>query len=639
MTENRKIYQPFCQAVLAIALLLSFYETFAQSKSLSADQLFRQAQFETNLNKDYNKAIQLCKRALRMAPVNLDIRQLLGKLYLLSGETGLARIELKRVLARQPANIDVLNNLISVEINDKNFTAAMLYINSAARYKPDNIDLKLKKADVYAQQYKYAAALQISEKLYQTYPREKKVKQTYVEHLAGFSVLKRDSGDTAEAITLLEKAYFADPSDKDILLSLVNINYHSNNLDKAVFYCDKALEENRNDITFIIKKASILFESGKYDMATQTSMTLLKLDSNNTRFKSMYTEQLMAAHQKFVDSDEWNASLQLFRSAEEVMLNDSIVYITLATIYFNVKKYDSTLYYCELGLKSYPDDPSFLLKKVASLEAQGKYKAASVAAGKLAARDPGNLYYRQYAMSLKSRSFKNQLGLLYLHSMFNNEIKPADIASLQYIRFHKKGSIGARVNFGRRASGDGIQFEAETYLTHNKRAYSYALAGWSPSDIFPGWRFSYSLFSTLGKGWELETGARYLYADSISTISGVLSLGKYWYSNFTNLRGFLVYDEGNWYQSYLLSHRFYLNDKKDYLSFFGSVGSIPDDRSRNFLYNSTLGFSTWGAGIGFQKTFSTATTVNLTGSWTYQKTSEITSYDQYDIYISLLRKF
>ncbi len=632
-------YGNIVTAFLITALLLNGLKVSAQQKKVSSDDLFRQAQYEANTRQDYKTAIQLCKKALMKAPGDTDIRQLLGKLYLLTGETELSRIELKRVLARQPGNQDVLNNLISIAIYEKNYDEALGYINTALKYYPKNQELILKKADMLALMKNYSQAVILSEKLYQSFPDNKKYREAYADHLAGLSVLKLKNSDTSGAVASLEKAISLSPENKDILLYLVNINYITRDFSKSIYYCDKALKLDQRDTVFLLKKSSVLFETGQVYPASQTSVELVKLYPGNSGFRQMYINQLMAGYKKSNNQNKWDSSLIAFTDADQVIPNDSIILAALTSINFNMKKYDTCLYYSEKGLKIYPEDVFFLQHKVASLEALGKYKAASGAASKLSGLNPGNNDLKQYARMLKMKSYKNQIGLLYVHSFFDSDIKPADIASLQYIRFHGKGSIGGRVNLGRRANGDGIQLEAETYLKHNKSYYSYALAGWSPSEIFPAMRFSYSLFSNLGKGWEGELGARYLNADSINTISGVLSLGKYWKNNLTNIRGFLINDAGKWYHSYLFTNRFYLNDTKDYLSIFGSLGSIPDDRSRNFQFNSTLGFLSWSAGVGFQKTISTATTFNLTGSWTQQKTSETSSYNQYDIYISLLRMF
>ena len=165
------------------------------------------------------------------------------------------------------------------------------------------------------------------------------------------------------------------------------------------------------------------------------------------------------------------------------------------------------------------------------------------------------------------------------------------------------------------------------------------VAGWASNDVLPQWRAGYSLFKNLGKNWEGELGARYLYAGGENVWSGVWSASKTWKKNWTNFRGYIINDAGEWYHAYTLTSRFFLKKPNEYVSFIGGLGTSPDDRSRNFQINSLLGFLAHSAGMGIQKTIKTNTIVNLTGVWTNQRIAEKQSYNQYDITFTLLQMF
>jgi hypothetical protein len=82
-----------------------------------------------------------------------------------------------------------------------------------------------------------------------------------------------------------------------------------------------------------------------------------------------------------------------------------------------------------------------------------------------------------------------------------------------------------------------------------------------------------------------------------------------------------------------------MNRQQDYIQFNAGLGTSPDDRSRLIQFPKLAGLLTRSVGAGYQKTFSYRTTVGLSGTWINQKITPTSFQNQYDINITLLRKF
>ncbi|MEO7531410.1 MAG: YaiO family outer membrane beta-barrel protein, partial [Sediminibacterium sp.] len=209
----------------------------------------------------------------------------------------------------------------------------------------------------------------------------------------------------------------------------------------------------------------------------------------------------------------------------------------------------------------------------------------------------------------------------------------------QYLRRFEKGSITGKLNYGDRPAGMGIQGGVDIYYNHDSAYYSNLFLNASSGKAFPYWQGGYSLFRNFKKGWEGELGVRYLGFDSIHNYTTTASVGKYINSTWLNVRGYYTYNTKEWFQSYQLTARQYLNDKNDYLSLIAGLGNIPDDQSLNYQLNNFSGITSKSLGIGFQKTLRYRTTLQVFFNYNNLQVTQAKKIDQYDVYITLLRNF
>ncbi len=72
------------------------------------------------------------------------------------------------------------------------------------------------------------------------------------------------------------------PNHLDAISALIDVEYWTNDLVKALVYCDEGLKNDPNHRDFLYKKAQIFEKQGKYKEASENIYLLLKMDSGHT---------------------------------------------------------------------------------------------------------------------------------------------------------------------------------------------------------------------------------------------------------------------------------------------------------------------------------------------------------------------
>jgi hypothetical protein len=90
----------------------------------------------------------------------------------------------------------------------------------------------------------------------------------------------------------------------------------------------------------------------------------------------------------------------------------------------------------------------------------------------------------------------------------------------------------------------------------------------------------------------------------------------------------------------ILTVRYYLRDNQtEYFSATAGYGNAPDDFSTAYFLAENSSYKTVSCGAGYRKFFSYRTSLGITASWYNIKTNIDAYRNQYDIYISVQRRF
>ncbi|MFB6457384.1 tetratricopeptide repeat protein [Chitinophaga sp. Hz27] len=574
---------------------------------------------------------------LRDRLVNLEIQS--GRQYMAEEQYDLALAAFQTGLKISPRDTTLLGLIINTYSSLKDNKAALKATDNALSFYPDNEKFLLRKASLLETAGDYDGAATVLTTLSSRHPNNEAYKGSLAELrlAAARNLMRAEEFDLAkqQLYTVLE----VQPENRDALDYMINLQSATHNLDSALWYNDKALSYYPNDKDLLLKKSSVLQDEGRYNEAAAIAAELMVRYPYTAKFKTAYINSEMSAGTAYQRNQQPDSALAAFNKVLELNPKDSLALLYSINQLNGQQRYDSAMGYVNQALKYYPDNENFLLKRVNTLENKKDYAAASLAADTLAKRFP-TANNKDYYDLLAVKTMKNQFGLYYLNSTYDYTDNRYNIATVEYRRFIKKGSYAFRLDYAGRQNGNGLQGEAEMYYVHNPKLYSYGLITFSNKVVFPQVRAAYSLFKTFKHDIEVELGARYLNLDSVSSVSGVVSVAKPFGDFWVNLRAYVISEPPRTTTSFNLTTRYYTTPAHtDFISLIAGLGTSPDDRSRLINYEQLSGLLTHSVAAGYQKVFKYRTTVGLYGTWINSKLAPNQYGNQYDIYVVLMRKF
>lgn len=340
-----------------------------------------------------------------------------------------------------------------------------------------------------------------------------------------------------------------------------------------------------------------------------------------------YTDAIDKARLGIKESPNYlDFHLFLGRSFEMTQQPDSAAYYYKYVIERNPKYKDAYNYLIGLQLKQeqyqeaeatidealthYPEDKQLYLKKAAVYrnldEEEKEYEYLRNLPSDI--RNTSEVQQRMYFLELQNKN--DRIGTSYSITAFDRDgVGPWHFTSLRYVHDRKWGSLIGSFNYtNRQSSGetqiDGKQFEIETYFHTGDNSYSYADVAYSNDEVFQKWRLGYSFFYNYKKGWETETGVRYLRTANDDIYGYTLALGKYLGSWWLNLRHNMSVNDGKYGPSVSLTSRLYHgNTRFDYYQFSIGYGTQLEDRVALSLFGQRALLDSYRVGASYHKIF------------------------------------
>jgi len=630
------MYSKYLLTLIIGLVTLLTVPAFAQK--MSSDDLLKKALRETNINQNYPLAISLAEAGLKISPEYLDIRMLLGRLYLLTGRYDEGTIELNKVLAKDPQNKNALNYLFNASFEKQKYNDALAYSSRYLEYYPLDNTAVLKRAGVYFELKEYKKAMSTIASAMLKSPADTNLKTAFRDYTLNYATILRKQNDLENAAIEYGNVLRLDPLNEVALNALFNLSVQTGKNENALIYA-AALERSASPANISLKKADLLKTMGRYDDAAIVANALISKNPGDSSIVFLYKDILFSKGKYNMQKGDTANALVNYNAILTKFPSDTTARNLVININLERKNYASAMNYINSGIQFYNDQPAILTKKLELLRSSGQLKEAYLLSDSLVRNNITSSEIERFRDEVFVLSRQNRIGLSTSLTMFDQKGRdPWTVYSLFYMRQQSKISIVGRVNYADRVNFQGYQFELDLYPKH-KNSYSFLNLAYSDSRVFPKFKFSYSYFLPLWESWESELGFRYLNAGSeFKGFTG--ALGKYFNKYWLSFKTFQTSSNGNLVGSYIINNRYYLKDNSDdYLMANFGYGFSPEDVARNFDFVERVTLESLRFTLGYQQTILKRGILGLFGTWNKQEYTPGKKRNEYDVSVSFQHKF
>ena len=532
--------------------------------------------------------------------------------------------------------------LYAMDVAQKNYPQALTKINSLIAANGGNEEYIFKKASLLEEMGNLEEARALTSQLTQKNPTNTKFKESYVSQSTPYIKQLIENEKYDSALNAIDRLLDHDPSNQTAYTYAININAQTKQYDKGIGYCNRASAVYPANKEFKLKKADLYYSKGDLNNSISVLKELHQMYPYNEKIESNLAEQYFLKGKKMENDFYLDSATYYFREALALNPADTFSIYRLTNIAIENEQYDSALVYAQQGLQRYPANAQLMYKKGVIYEQMERFDSAYYYV-KLADGGSANSSdrYENYMNYLLSKMYKNRAGVYYTRSYFDSIQPRLSLATFEYQRLQPINTYIYRFHYAARPLGTGIQQELEWYhkLTKQK-AYTQFNFAFSNRKVFPIIKTSVSYFKSMRYDWEAEVGGRYvLQQDAQSALALIGGIAKSWEEIWLNARVFVISDFSKVYQSLLLQSRYYFNYKNDYITMMGSLGTPPEDRTLDFQLNSFLNYTTRMVGAGIVHVVKHRSTIGLQGNWYNYQIKENYSFNQYNVFITLLTKF
>ncbi|NCI47189.1 YaiO family outer membrane beta-barrel protein [Sediminibacterium sp. WSJ-3] len=343
----------------------------------------------------------------------------------------------------------------------------------------------------------------------------------------------------------------------------------------------------------------------------------------------------------------WTGSTDSARFYFSLALKNNPGYADASVAYSDLEywndRYESALAIVDSGLVHHPADQDLLLRRAKILNAMRRYVEANTSVQQLLSVNKHNSDALLLANRIRELASRNKIGLSYDYVYFDKQFAdPWHLASFDYTRTTRIGSVTGRINYANRFKENGVQYELEAYPHISNTFYAYINGGYSENvGVFPKWRGGFSLYANLPAGFECDLGVRYLQFSSSPTWIYTGSLGKYYKSWLFNFRSYVTPSSfaSSVSASYNLSTRYYFGGADDFLGMNIGYGLSPDDRQNSIQLENPVKLTTYKAGASLRKKIAGFNVLSVDASWFNQEYLPGTKGNQYQFSLGWIFRF
>ncbi|KAF2512478.1 tetratricopeptide repeat protein [Flavobacterium arcticum] len=385
---HKKSPQLILKFTIAFVLFISTLGTaFAQGNDFpeTSDEYFAKAKLEGKKNNNFERATAYCEKALELAPLDMDIKEYLGKCYMEIGELEKARITLLEVLEKSPRRTDARHYLLNIETQTERYSSAVCYANELLEITPYSKTLWMRKVNLYNLMDNRVEANRETKRLYQIFPEDEEVRIMYNNVLKEDALKNNKEGDLTSAVQQYKEALKVTKNDPDLYLNLINLYLKLGNTTEALNTADMGLYYLPDNTDILNKKIGILQDQNRYQEAIGLVQKQLQ-KRQSTRYNDLLIYLTLEAARYNRNSDPYVLYGQLYeRDRGNNEAHDYLLNTALSKGYYH----DAQLILTQ-DLKSNPNSKELLSKQLFVYENLGDKSGERRTLEKLYSLYPGD---------------------------------------------------------------------------------------------------------------------------------------------------------------------------------------------------------------------------------------------------------
>lgn len=491
------------------------------------------------------------------------------------GKTGLAIRDWREVIQYGDTESIAIaqRGLYNTYVNGGRFQDAILVLDDMLLDQPGDVDLMLKKSDLYNKEGRYEYALNLYEQVLGSVSEQDRdrLMSGYSEMIQSRVKSLRENYRLTEARDLCDRWLTMDDRNQEALLYMINICFQIKDNAGMLRYAQIADERYGDDIGFKIKLAEAMNHNPeKRPDSWQMLLGQVQLNPYHDPLLNTFVFTTEEYAGQLLKQKEYSTALNVLDSALHYKDNKELKYMK-GIAYEGLKNFDSAYVYQQFN------EPTLL--ELAD--------------------------FKNHLDYLLHKSYRNNFGFSHLRGRYGDDYSITTISSMEYTHLKLDGSsYTGRLNYAGRNEGKGIQGQFEWINPWTEKLstkFDIALSNKYFAKIAVNVGATYVFKPT----WEAEAalGFRNFY-DKKNIINLNVGAAK----TFDDLKlsmklsNFVLDNQGQRIFLYSVAARaqYFMKNPKNYLLAVGSVGSSPDvDVLNNNFYNSFNVFNAMvGGGVG-----------------------------------------
>lgn len=530
------------------------------------------------------------------------------------------------------------NYIYSIYLEQKSYDKALDHIDLLMAKYPSEPEYAVKKVSLLAEMQQHEDAYTLALQYYNENPENEQYKSMLGEISVEYIKYLNSIEDYGTIKQVSDELRASDPDNELAYNYGIGARISLGEYEDALQVLQAARERFPDSKELKLKEAGLYSESGQHQQAIAVLQQMAKNYPYNTTIKNSLIDEMMLYAKDREEKDEPLEAMNIYSEILLIKPADSIAPIKLANLHLARKEYTEAMKVVDNALKYNKSNNDLLYLKGQIYEDMGDYKMAKEYQKQYIPPTHRIEEHKDHLDFLDARMLKNQAILSYMDVSSDSIALNTSIATFEYLRFAKRNTYVARVNYAARNSGVGVQGEADWYHNFKNKSYFLANAGIAEK-FFPKIKAALSYYRPFGKSWQAELGVRYqILQDDNSLYTGILGIEKTFDNLWLNARAQIISGD-ELYSSILIQSRFYMTNERDYAMAMVSIGNAPEDTRLDFQITNFLSYVNTMVGAGYYFHTSNRTSFGIVGNWYNFKMTDTSYINQYNLYLAIRTRF